>query len=73
MSDTEQARFEQLKDDVQEYDEIHAHVAELGEKDIRQKDVEFNDDACLVTIDDGVTFHRIPMEHVVHWYPPREF
>lgn len=74
MSDIQQNRIEQLEQDVEEYDEIHAYIAEIGEeKDIRSRHTEFDHDACLVTIDDGVTFYRLSIEHFVYWTQPREF
>lgn len=74
MSEIEKERLKQLEQDVQDHDEVHAYIAELGEeRDFRSKDIEFNHDACLVTIDDGVTFYRIQMEHIIYWTPPRDF
>lgn len=73
MSDPAQARYEQLKQDAQEYDELHVFIAELGEKHIRESRTEFDDEARLVTYEDEVTIHRIPVEHITYWYPPTEF
>lgn len=71
MADT---RLEQLEADIEEYDEVHGYIAELGEeKDFREKDTTIDHDTGLVTVDNGITFRRYQIEHFIYWYPPRDF
>lgn len=71
MSDFEKARLEQLQSDVEEYDEIHAYIEGVDEeKDVRQQQASFDEEACLFTLDNGVEKRRYAIEHVVYWYPP---
>ena len=71
MPDT---KLEQLEADIEEYDEVHAVIAELDdEKDFRQKDTTIDHDTGLVTVDNGITFRRYHIDHFVYWTPPRDF
>lgn len=71
MSDSE--KLQRLEQDVQEHGEVHATIAEVGERDIRQGTATFDHDAGLVTVEDGQTVHRIDAAEIVHWYLPAGF
>lgn len=73
-------KLDQFEEDLEEFDELHAIVAELGGDDddedyvdFRQKDTVIDHTTGLITVDNGVTFRRYDYEHIVYWYPPRDF
>lgn len=67
-------KLDQFEDDLDEYDELHAVVAELDdEPEFRQKDTTIDHTTGLITVENGVTFRRYDFEHIVYWYPPRDF
>lgn len=67
------SKFELFRKDVEYHDEVHAIVAEVGEKDFRSKDCTFHEKAGVVTVDNGMTFRRYDVDEIVYWYPPRDF
>lgn len=66
-------KLDRLRSDVDEHGEVHATIADLGERDIRAGTAEFDHAAGLVTVDDGQTVQVVDVDHIVHWYPPTEF
>ena len=67
----EELNIEAMEQLLDEFGHVHFTVEELGEKDASKGNVEFDYDAGVIIVDDGVHEHRYGMDRIVHYYPKK--